>query len=278
MPRQGWVTFVIIEIKTSVADFRADRKWVTYRDFADRLYFAVPDHFPRALIPEECGLMVADPFGAALLRMVAQPRSAPAAAAPSPCALRVSRQRGCDAISTRRPTISTGYEEICARLPGEPRDRRGGAVAWYHLGEKHLATDAPDEFGSDDLVDSVVGALDEKLRPDCLDEIDRRVLLEYDNQIDCRQRSQHLGPRRLGLDGTARTFSRAVDASLLRPTTNRSQAALACPSSATCPGCSKSKQPFVKPILSPWRAPPLDEIERICARATPCLSYRDRAR
>jgi hypothetical protein len=60
--------FVIIEIKSSVADFRADRKWPTYRDFADRLYFAVPDHFPQILIPEECGLMVADPFGAALLR------------------------------------------------------------------------------------------------------------------------------------------------------------------------------------------------------------------
>ena len=59
---------VIVEIKSSVADFRADRKWATYRDFADRLYFAVPNHFPQVLIPEECGLMVADPFGAALLR------------------------------------------------------------------------------------------------------------------------------------------------------------------------------------------------------------------
>jgi hypothetical protein len=59
---------VIVEIKTSVNDFRADRKWVAYRDFSDRLYFAVPDNFPRALIPEECGLMVADPFDAALLR------------------------------------------------------------------------------------------------------------------------------------------------------------------------------------------------------------------
>ena len=59
---------MIVEIKSSVADFRADRKWTTYRDFADRLYFAVPNHFPRGLIPEECGLMVADPFGAALLR------------------------------------------------------------------------------------------------------------------------------------------------------------------------------------------------------------------
>jgi hypothetical protein len=59
---------VIIEIKTSIADFRADRKWSAYRDFSDRLYFAVPNDFPRALIPDECGLMVADSFGAAVLR------------------------------------------------------------------------------------------------------------------------------------------------------------------------------------------------------------------
>jgi hypothetical protein len=58
----------IVEIKSSVADFRADRKWSFYRDFADRLYFAVPNGFPTMLIPEECGLIVADPFGAALLR------------------------------------------------------------------------------------------------------------------------------------------------------------------------------------------------------------------
>jgi hypothetical protein len=28
----------------------------------------VPNEFPRALIPDECGLMVADSFGAAMLR------------------------------------------------------------------------------------------------------------------------------------------------------------------------------------------------------------------
>jgi hypothetical protein len=58
----------IVEIKSSVADFRADRKWPSYRDFSDRLYFAVASGFPTALIPEECGLMVADAFGAAVLR------------------------------------------------------------------------------------------------------------------------------------------------------------------------------------------------------------------
>ncbi len=59
---------MIIEIKSSVADFRADRKWAFYREFADRLYFAVPNEFPSHLIPEECGLIVADAFGAAVLR------------------------------------------------------------------------------------------------------------------------------------------------------------------------------------------------------------------
>jgi len=59
---------VIVEIKSSVADFRADRKWSAYRDFSDRLYFAVPNDFPRALIPDECGLMVADSFSAAVFR------------------------------------------------------------------------------------------------------------------------------------------------------------------------------------------------------------------
>ena len=59
---------VIIEIKSSVADFRADRKWSAYRDFSDRLYFAVPNDFPRPLIPDEVGLMVADSFSAAVLR------------------------------------------------------------------------------------------------------------------------------------------------------------------------------------------------------------------
>jgi hypothetical protein len=59
---------VIVEIKTSLADFRADRKWADYRDFADRFYFAVPTDFPVALIPEDCGLIVADAFAASVIR------------------------------------------------------------------------------------------------------------------------------------------------------------------------------------------------------------------
>jgi hypothetical protein len=69
---------IIIEIKSSVADFRSDRKWTTYRDFADRLYFAVPNDFPGVLIPEDCGLIVADGFGAAILRHGVSASLAPA--------------------------------------------------------------------------------------------------------------------------------------------------------------------------------------------------------
>jgi hypothetical protein len=59
---------VIVEVKSSVQDFRSDAKWPEYREFCDRFYFAVGADFPRALIPEECGLIVADGFGAAILR------------------------------------------------------------------------------------------------------------------------------------------------------------------------------------------------------------------
>jgi hypothetical protein len=58
----------IVEIKSSLPDFRADRKWPGYWEFCDRLYFAVTADFPRDLLPAECGLIIADPFGAAVLR------------------------------------------------------------------------------------------------------------------------------------------------------------------------------------------------------------------
>jgi len=58
----------IVEIKSSVADFRADRKWPDYKDFCDRFFFAIPEDVPESLIPEECGLIVADGYGAGILR------------------------------------------------------------------------------------------------------------------------------------------------------------------------------------------------------------------
>lgn len=58
----------IVEIKSSVADFRSDQKWPEYRPFCDRFYFAVGHEFPQELIPDEAGLIIADAFGGAILR------------------------------------------------------------------------------------------------------------------------------------------------------------------------------------------------------------------
>ena len=58
----------IIEIKSSVEDFRADQKWPDYRFHCDRLFFATAPHVPTAIFPDDAGLIVADGFGAALVR------------------------------------------------------------------------------------------------------------------------------------------------------------------------------------------------------------------
>ncbi len=58
----------IVEIKSSVEDFRADQKWQDYLFHSDRFYFATGPHVPAEIFPEEAGLIVADPFGAEILR------------------------------------------------------------------------------------------------------------------------------------------------------------------------------------------------------------------
>lgn len=58
----------IVEVKSSVADLRADGKWPDYREFCDRFYFAVPRDFRTELLPEETGLILADGHGAAIVR------------------------------------------------------------------------------------------------------------------------------------------------------------------------------------------------------------------
>ena len=58
----------IVECKSCPADFRSDRKWPGYLDWCDRFLFAVSDAFPADLLPEDHGLILADPFAAELIR------------------------------------------------------------------------------------------------------------------------------------------------------------------------------------------------------------------
>jgi hypothetical protein len=58
----------IVEIKSSVEDFRSDMKWPEYYDYCDRLYFAIPPHVDPEIIPAETGLIIADGWGADVTR------------------------------------------------------------------------------------------------------------------------------------------------------------------------------------------------------------------
>jgi hypothetical protein len=60
----GAGTIWIVEIKSSVADFRADQKWQDYRAHCDRLFFATSLQVPCEIFPPDTGLIVADAFGA----------------------------------------------------------------------------------------------------------------------------------------------------------------------------------------------------------------------
>ena len=59
----------IIECKSGMADFRADRKWMNYLPFCDRFFWAVDSSFPTEHLPDETGLIVADGYDAEILRM-----------------------------------------------------------------------------------------------------------------------------------------------------------------------------------------------------------------
>jgi hypothetical protein len=68
----------IAEVKSSLEDYRADRKWGEYLEFCDQYYFAVAPEFPREILPDGPGLIVADQFGGAILNPAPDVRLAPA--------------------------------------------------------------------------------------------------------------------------------------------------------------------------------------------------------
>ncbi|MDO9708786.1 MmcB family DNA repair protein [Paracraurococcus lichenis] len=71
-------SFAAIEVKSCARDFLSDAKWPDYREFSDRLYFAVDLDFPEGLLPAEVGLLVVDGRDAALLREAPEHPLAPA--------------------------------------------------------------------------------------------------------------------------------------------------------------------------------------------------------
>lgn len=68
----------IIEIKSSIEDFRVDRKWPDYRLHSDRFFFASHPNVPNEIFPQECGFILSDGYGAEILRDAPEHRLAAA--------------------------------------------------------------------------------------------------------------------------------------------------------------------------------------------------------
>lgn len=58
----------IVETKSCLADYACDQKWPEYLEYCDKFFFGVTEEFPREIIPEDAGLIVADGFNGAILR------------------------------------------------------------------------------------------------------------------------------------------------------------------------------------------------------------------
>ncbi len=59
---------ILIEIKSSVEDFKVDCKWPEYRDHCDLFYFASHNKVPAEIFPREEGFILADNYGAEVIR------------------------------------------------------------------------------------------------------------------------------------------------------------------------------------------------------------------
>ena len=68
----------IVEIKSSLADLRADGKWEEYRTDCDYLLFATLPDVPAEAFPEDAGLIVCDRWGSECLREASIHRLPPA--------------------------------------------------------------------------------------------------------------------------------------------------------------------------------------------------------
>ena len=68
----------IVEVKSCLEDLRVDGKWPEYRDFSDALFFAVTPGFPLEVLPADTGLILADRYGAEIVRQAPEVRLAAA--------------------------------------------------------------------------------------------------------------------------------------------------------------------------------------------------------
>jgi hypothetical protein len=103
---------IIVEIKVSRADLHGDAKWTDYLDHCDRFYWGLAPELDRACLetpefmPEACGVIVADPYGAEIVR--------PAPLLPLAAARRKAEVERLARASLRRHLV--GLDPACGQM------------------------------------------------------------------------------------------------------------------------------------------------------------------
>ena len=105
--------FWIIEIKSSLADLRADTKWREYREFCDQFYFATHAGLPQSYFPPEAGFIISDAYGGAILSP--SPEHRLVAAARKALTLRFARL-----AASRAMRAELGFQPDDFSLPDQP--------------------------------------------------------------------------------------------------------------------------------------------------------------
>lgn len=100
----------IVEVKSGVADFRADQKWPDYRDYCDRLFFAVAPGFPVDILPADAGLILADRYGGEIAR--AAPEHRLSAARRKTITLHIARVAGMRLLALCDPELAVGFARV----------------------------------------------------------------------------------------------------------------------------------------------------------------------
>jgi len=98
---------IAAEVKSCQADFEADQKWPEYLEYCDAFYFAVGPDFPRELLPAGEGMIIADAYGAAIVREAGERKPISAARRKS-LTLRFARQAA-NAAQTARAALHSEF-------------------------------------------------------------------------------------------------------------------------------------------------------------------------
>ena len=97
-----------------------------------------------------------------------------------------------------------------------------GTVCRYQLRQQHLAAALLHQVGSDHVSTRVVGAFDQHVRRQRVDQFERRVLAENDYRVDDFSDASTVARATSPCTGRSGPFNRRTDRSEFRPTTRRS--------------------------------------------------------